>query len=71
MRWTIPIFGIAFLAGCDPVPSGDFCDIARPDFYASAVVADYLTENDPEHVRRDVAENEYGAENCGDDWLTR
>ena len=56
----------ALLAGCgDKTPSGNFCDIAKPDHYATVAVLDYMLENDKEHVKKDVAENEYGVTNCG------
>lgn len=48
--------------------SGDFCDIAKPDFYANSSVVEYLSENDPEHLRQDTIENEYGLEVCPEDW---
>jgi len=51
-----------FLTTC--APSGDFCDIARPDVYASKDVAEYLVRNDPKHVKGDLRENKYGEENC-------
>lgn len=56
---------IALVAGCGETPAGDFCDVARPDVYASDEVVEYMVENDPDHVRLDLAENEYGEENCG------
>ena len=52
------------LSGCSPPPAGNFCDIAKPDFYSTEAVANYMVENDPVHVRNDIAENTYGAENC-------
>ena len=55
----------AILSGCMKVPPGDFCEIAKPDIYASDMVVEFMVENDPEHVRRDISENEYGAANCG------
>lgn len=54
----------ALLAGCEHL-RGDFCDVAKPDVYATSTVAAYMVKNDPEHVRRDVAENEYGVKHCG------
>jgi len=61
-------FFAAPLAMCGPV-AGDFCDIAKPDTYASEKVANYMVLNDPEHVKADLAENEYGAANCPDGWI--
>jgi len=52
----------------NPIPVGDFCDIAKPDVYASDHVVAYLAENDPSHLRRDLSENEYGKENCPANW---
>lgn len=57
---------VALLSSCAK-PSGDFCDIAKPDVYATDEVAEYLVVNDPAHVRADIAENEYGRRHC--DWF--
>lgn len=58
-------FCVALLGSCAKTPSGDFCDIADPDVYASEEVAEFMVRNDPDHVRADLAENDYGRENCG------
>ena len=58
------------LAQCVGGIAGDFCEIAKPDLYATPEVAEYMARNDPEHVRQDLAENEYGKENCPDPWWT-
>lgn len=44
---------------------GNFCDVARPHYYVSAEVADYLAENDPSLVEADAAHNLYGERRCG------
>ena len=54
---------VALSAGC--VPAGDFCAIAVPDVYSSVQVAEFLVVNDPDHIRKDLAENEYGKKHCG------
>jgi hypothetical protein len=56
--------GSALLSGCGTTP-GDFCDIAEPDVYSTAEVVEFLLDNDPTHIRKDLAENEYGKKNCG------
>jgi len=56
------------LSACMQAPAGDFCDIAQPDVYASDEVVEFLVQNDPDHVRADLAENEYGRENCPASW---
>lgn len=53
----------ALVAGC--VPAGDFCDVASPLTYQDASVVEYLAKNDPDHLRDDLAHNEYGQKNCG------
>ena len=57
------------LSGCGDffrsVTADNFCDIAEPDVYASEDVARFMVQNDPDHVRNDLAENAYGKENCG------
>ena len=65
---TLTSFLSAPLALCSPV-AGDFCDIARPDIYASSAVAEFLVINDPVHVQQDLAENEYGKANCPPEWI--
>lgn len=61
---------ILLLMGCaPPPPAGDYCDIAKPDRYASEDVVRYLVEHDPEHLKRDIAENEYGKRNCPEGWF--
>jgi len=61
---------VVLLAGCE-IPAGDFCDIAKPDLYADEDVVDFMTLNDPEHVRQDLAENEYGKANCPPAWISQ
>ena len=53
---------------CVQPPAGDFCDVAKPDLYASDEVATFMTQNDPAHVQADLSENEYGKENCPEGW---
>lgn len=61
-------FFVARLSMCSPV-AGDFCDVAKPDVYASDAVLEFLVRNDPEHVKKDLAENEYGRNNCPPEWI--
>lgn len=58
-------FLTAPLISCGEIPAGDFCDVAQPDVYASDEVVEFMVENDPEHVEKDISENEYGARRCG------
>jgi len=60
----------ALLSGCARLIPGDFCQIAKPDVYASEEVIDFLILNDREHIERDLSENEYGKQVCGDAWAT-
>lgn len=50
------------ISGCS---LSEFCAVAKPDVYASEAVVDFLIENDPDHLRQDLAENEYGRQACG------
>jgi hypothetical protein len=45
-------------------PSGDFCDIARPIYFNSEEVVDWLLENDEALLRDLVSHNELAAD-CG------
>lgn len=56
-------FAAALLSGCGV--AGDFCTVAKPDIYASEGVVDYLLDNDPNHLRADMVENQYGVKHCG------
>jgi len=57
-------FCLVLSAGSCALPAGDFCSIAKPDVYASDEVASFMVSNDPNHVRLDVSENEYGEKHC-------
>ena len=50
------------LSGCVATsPSGDFCEIARPIYFNSEEVVDWLLENDETLLRDLVSHNELAA----------
>lgn len=51
------------LAMCHGV-AGNFCDVARPQVYATQEVVEFMVANDPAHVRVDLGMNAYGEQNC-------
>lgn len=53
--WTLSSVGL--LCGCVK-PSGDFCDVARPIYFGSDAVVDWLAENDQPMLRAVVSHNE-------------
>jgi hypothetical protein len=58
MRLTATlILPIALAGGCAPT-GGDYCDIARPVWFGSDAVVDYLQEADPDLLRGVVVHNE-------------
>lgn len=60
------------LSGCvESVPAGDFCDVASPALFSSQDVISFLNDNDPEHLRADLALNEYGLHHCPRAWRRR
>lgn len=66
------ILSAVLLSGCvERVPAGDFCDVVSPALFASQDVISFLNENDPEHLRSDLALNEYGLRHCPRAWRRR
>ena len=57
---TLCVAGL--LSGCVATsPSGDFCDIARPIYFNSEEVVDWLLANDETLLRDLVSHNELAA----------
>lgn len=66
------ILSVVLLSGCvERVPAGDFCDVVSPALFSSQDVIAFLNENDPEHLRADLALNEYGLRHCNRSWRRR
>ena len=56
-HWIVTVSSAALLSGC-VAPRGDFCDVARPIYFGSAAVVDWLAENDEALLRDVVSHNE-------------
>jgi hypothetical protein len=46
-----------------------FCDHAKPRITTDEGVIDFRIQRDRENLVLDTAQNEFGKENCGPDWL--
>jgi hypothetical protein len=56
--WIMTLCALAVLSGCVTASSGDFCDIARPIYFDSENVVNWLSEHDSALLRDIVAHNE-------------
>lgn len=55
--WIVTPLMLALVSGC-VASTGDFCDIARPMYFNSDGVVDWLGDNDPRLLRDVVIHNE-------------
>lgn len=69
-------FSIAFLSGCslwkEPVrvqTEPIFCEVAEVRRF-SQIEIDWRAANAPTNLRKDLAQNEFGRENCPEEWLS-
>jgi hypothetical protein len=61
--WIVTLCALVGVSGC-VASTGDFCDIARPMYFASDASVDWIADND-ERLLRDIVSHNEKTKSCG------